>query len=140
MYRSVAPLVALAVLAGCGSGVDRSQLVGTWSGSAGMTYQTMQENADGGSEQATFIAEQVSEGKTLSLELKADGSAQFKYKETIEGSWSLADGAVTLVLPIRTTSDGGPGFGGTYRLKVEDAGKIVGPDPNLEGVPLTFTK
>ena len=132
--------VALALLAGCGSGVERSQLVGTWSGSAGMTYKTMQENADGSSEQATFIAEQVSEGKTLSLELKEDGAALFTYKEPIEGTWSLADGVVTLILPKRTTPDGGPGFGGTYRLKVEDQGKMAGPDPNLEGVPLTFTK
>ena len=140
MCRSVPPFVALALLAGCGPGVDRSQMVGTWTGSAGMTYQTMQENADGSSEQATFVAEQVSEGKSLSLELKADGSALFEYQEPIEGSWSLADGVVTLVLPKRTTSDGGPGFGGTYRLKVEDAGRMAGPDPNLEGVPLTFTK
>ena len=140
MFRSVPLFLALAWLAGCGTGVDHSHLVGTWSGSAGMTYKTMQENADGSSEQATFIAEQYSEGKTLSLVLEADGSALFEYKEPIQGSWSLADGVVTLVLPTRTTSDGGPGFGGTYRLKVEGAGTMKGPDPNLEGVPLTFTK
>ena len=132
--------VTLAMLAGCAASIDQGQLVGTWTGSAGMTYKTMQENADGGSEQATFIAEQESGGRTLSLELNADGTAVFNYKEPIQGTWSLADGVVTLVLPKRTSADGGPGFGGTYLLMVEDEGKIAGPDPNLEGVPLTFTK
>ena len=60
--------------------------------------------------------------------------------EPVQGTWSLADGVVTLVLPVRTTSAGGPGVGGTYLLQVEDAGTIAGPDPNLDGVPLTFTK
>ncbi len=140
MRRLLPLFVALATLAGCGASVDQSQLVGTWAGSAGMTYKTMQQNADGGSEQATFIAEQESDGRTLSLELKADGTATFNYKEPVQGTWSLSDGVVTLVLPKRTTSSGGPGFGGTYLLKVENAGKLTGPDPNMEGVPLTFIK
>ena len=44
-----------------------------------------------------------------------------------------------VVVAVRETADGGPGFGGTYRLKVVEVGKLVGPDPNMEGVPLTFT-
>lgn len=140
MPRLLPLFVPLAMLAGCAAAVDQSQLVGTWEGSAGMTYKTMQENADGGSEQATFIAEQESNGRTLSLELKADGTAIFSYNEPVEGTWSLSDGVVTLVLPKRTTSAGGPGFGGTYLLKVEGAGTLTGPDPNMEGVPVTFSK
>jgi hypothetical protein len=131
---------ALAFALGCGGGASESDMVGTWTGSAGMTYEAMQNDASGESEQATFLADQEGMGKAIKLELQSGGKAVFTLDGPIEGTWSLSDGAVELTLPARKSVDGGPAFSGTYSLKLEGKGKLTGPDPNVSGYKLTFVK
>jgi hypothetical protein len=125
---------------GCGGGVSDSDVVGTWTGSAGMTYEAMQNDASGESEQATFLADQEGTGKTIKLELQEGGKAVFTLDGPIEGDWSLSGDTVRLTLPARKSGDGGAAFSGAYALKLEGKAKMSGPDPNVSGYKLTFVK
>jgi hypothetical protein len=128
------------VLAGCGKGVKEADLVGVWTGRAEMTYEAMKDDASGESEQATFLADQVGEGKSIRLELQSGGKAVFELDGQIEGTWRLSGDSVTLTLPDRQSSTAGPGFSGTYVLKLGGAGEMTGPDPVVKGFTLTFRK
>jgi hypothetical protein len=131
-------ILAVAVV-GCGGGVKEPDLVGTWTGKAGMTYEAMQNDASGESEQAEFLAAQEGQGKTLKLELKEDGKATFTNDQPIEGTWSLSGDALTLVLPTKQGATA-PAFGGTYTFSVKGKGEMEGPDPAVKGYTLHFTK
>jgi hypothetical protein len=138
MMRAWPLLIVLA--AGCGGGASESDVVGTWKGSASMTYEAMQNDASGESEQATFLADQVGTSKSIKLELQPGGKAIFTLDGPIEGTWSMSGDSVQLTLPSRKSADGGPAFAGTYSLKLDGKGKMTGPDPNVAGYNLTFVK
>ena len=140
MRRPHIVLASLLVLVGCAKGVSDSDLVGTWIGKAGMTYEAMQNDASGESEQAEFLAAQEGQSKTLKLELMEGGKATFTNDQPIEGTWSLSGDTLTLTLPLRGSESGAPKFGGTYTLTVKDKGKMEGRDPNVNGYTLHFTK
>ncbi len=128
------------VFGGCGKGVKEADLVGSWTGRAEMTYEAMQNDASGESEQATFLADQVGQNKEIKLELQAGGKAVFDLDGPIEGTWSVSGDAVTLTLPARQSASGGPAFSGTYKLKLEEPGVMSGPDPGVKGYTLTFRR
>jgi hypothetical protein len=128
------------LLAGCSGGASESDLVGPWTGKAGMTYEAMQKDASGESEQAEFLAAQEGSGKTITLDLQAGGKAVFTNDQPIEGTWKLEGDTVVLTLPERQSPSGGPAFSGTYRLKLKGKDTLSGPDPQVEGFSLTFSR
>lgn len=130
----------LLLLVGCGGGASESDLVGSWTGKAGMTYEAMQKDASGESEQSEFLAAQEGSDKTLTLDLQAGGRAVFTNDQPIEGTWKLEGDTVVLTLPERQSPSGGPAFSGTYRLKLEGKDTFSGPDPQVEGYSLTFSR
>lgn len=134
------PFILAIAIVGCGGGVKDSDLVGTWTGKAGMTYEAMQNDASGESEQAEFLAAQEGQSKTLKLELMEGGKATFTNDQPIEGTWSLSGDTLTITLPLRGSESGAPKFGGTYTLTVKDKGRMEGPDPSVNGYTLHFTK
>jgi hypothetical protein len=105
-----------------------------------MTYEAMQNDASGESEQANFVADQEMGDKSLSLLLTEDGKAVFTYDQAIEGTWKLEGETVVLTLPERKSASGGAAFSGTYRLVLSGNDTFSGPDPNVAGVTLTFTR
>lgn len=115
-------------------------MVGTWTGRAEMTYEAMQNDASGESEQATFLADQVGENKSIKLDLQAGGKAVFTLDAPIDGTWSFEGDTVSLTLPARQSASGGPAFSGTYLLKIVGLGEISGPDPSVKGYSVTFRK
>ena len=133
-------LSPLFLLAACGGGPKESDLIGIWKGSAGMTYEAMQNDASGESEQSMFLADQEGTGKSIKLELREGGKAVFTLNEPINATWSLSADTVALTLPARQSVDGGPAFAGTYKLKIASPGEMSGPDPTVKGYSLTFRK
>lgn len=138
MRTLIVVLFALLTINGCGGGATQADLAGSWTGTVDMPMKVMQQDVMANREQSAFLSAQESQGKKLALELREDGTLTFTAFEPLEGTWTLDGSKVVMTLPARPDKTEAS-FTGTYKLELK-GDEISGPDPNVEGVTVIFSR